>query len=129
MAESMQNCDREGVRKHFYFGMQKGPDMLLLESGCQVPVMDVWMIRRIQPVSPEPNMGFETWVRRRVQNTKRYERYRQAVIDEANACGIPTGEFHVACWLEQLLGPDSREVAELYVDELLDAINEPPARA
>lgn len=39
----MDQCDREGIRKHYLFKKQKGPDMLLLESGCQVPVMDRWM--------------------------------------------------------------------------------------
>lgn len=39
------NQVREGIRDHYSFRQQKGPDMLMLEAGCETPVMDVWMMR------------------------------------------------------------------------------------
>lgn len=44
-ANPVLNQVREGVREHYTFRQQKGPDMLMLEAGCETPVMDVWMMR------------------------------------------------------------------------------------
>ena len=79
--------------------------------------MDVHMIRRLQPESPEPSMKFETWVRKRVQATSRYETFRNFQEKEAKACGVPAGEFHVACRFEQVFG-DDKAIAEDVVHDV-----------
>jgi len=123
---SMTECDREGVRKHYLFRKQKGPDMLLLESGCQVPVLDRWMMRRMLKPTPEQEYDFGKDVLRIQRSKPEYELVRDAVIEEAKECQVPVGEHHVSCWLEMLFG-DDRVAAEGYLDELIAAIEEPEA--
>ena len=120
---SMTECDREGIRKHYLFRKQKGPDMLLLESGCQVPVMDRWMMRRMLRPTPEQEETFSEDVLRIQRSTNQYALVRDAVIEEANECQVPVGEHHVSCWFEMLFG-DDRVAAEGYLDELIEAIKE-----
>ena len=119
----MEQCDREGIREHYLFHKQKGPDMLLLESGCQVPVMDRWMMRRMLKPTPEQEDNFGKDVLRIQRNEYEYKLVRDAVIEEANECQVPTGEHHVSCWLEMLFG-DDRGAAESYLNELIKAIKE-----
>jgi len=121
---SMSECDREGIRKHYLFRKQKGPDMLLLESGCQVPVMDRWMLRRMLKPTPEQEETFSEDVLRIQRSSQQYGLLKDAVIEEANECQVPVGEHHVSCWFEMLFG-DNREAAESYLDELIEAIKEP----
>ena len=121
---SMDQCDREGVREHYLFKRQKGPDMLLLESGCQVPVMDRWMIRRMLKPTPEQEESFSKDVLDIQRSSKQYGILRDSLIEEANECQVPVGEHHVSCWLEALFGND-RETAESYLDELIEVIKEP----
>jgi len=123
---SMSECDREGIRAHYLFRRQKGPDMLLLESGCQVPVMDRWMLRRMLKPTPEQEERFQEDVLRIQKSSDQYGLVRDAVIEEANECQVPVGEHHVSCWLEMLFGND-RGSAERYLNELIDAIKEPEA--
>jgi len=123
---SMEQCDREGIREHYLFRQQKGPDMLLLESGCQVPVMDRWMIRRMLKPTPEQEETFSEDVLRIQKSREQYSLLRDAVIEEANECQVPVGEHHVSCWLEMLFG-DDRVAAEGYLNELIAAIEEPEA--
>lgn len=118
---SMTECDRKGVREHYLFKKQKGPDMLLLESGCQVPVMDRWMIRRMLKPTPEQEDVFEKDVLEIQRSDEQYGLLRDSVIEEANECQVPVGEHHVSCWLEMLFGND-REAAEGYLNELIAAI-------
>jgi len=121
---SMEQCDREGIREHYLFKKQKGPDMLLLESGCQVPVMDRWMMRRMLKPTPEQEETFSADVLRIQRSKPEYKLVRDAVIEEANECQVPVGEHHVSCWFEMLFG-DDRVAAETYLDELLEAIKKP----
>lgn len=123
---SMTECDREGIREHYLFKKQKGPDMLLLESGCQVPVMDRWMMRRMLKPTPEQEDSFGEDVLRIQRSSKQYRLLRDAVIEEANECQAPVGEHHVSCWLEMLFG-DDRKAAEGYLNELIEAIKKPQA--
>ena len=120
---SMTECDREGIRDHYLFQQQKGPDMLLLESGCQVPVMDRWMIRRILKPTPAQEFDFSEDVLRIQRSKSEYKLLRDSVIEEANECQAPVGEHHVSCWLE-ILFKDNREAAESYLNELIEAIKE-----
>jgi hypothetical protein len=155
LAFSMNTCDREGVRKHYTFRQHKGPDMLLLESGCNMPVMDVWMMRYVLGVTPEgwsdseveekPTRALQKWkslgadirkagatggepavttrIRQMQNRREEYEMAKRQVVEEAKACGIPAGEFHVGVWFEQVFG-DDRAVAEIYLNELIGAIKE-----
>ncbi len=123
---SMSECDREGIREHYLFRQQKGPDMLLLESGCQVPVMDRWMMRRMLKPTPEQEYDFGKEVLRIQRNEDEYKLIRDAVIEEAKECQVPVGEHHVSCWLETLF-KDDRKAAETYLNELIEAIKEPEA--
>lgn len=124
LEHSITECDREGVRKHYLFRKQKGPDMLLLESGCQVPVMDRWMLRRMLKPTPEQEYVFEKDLLRIQRIEEEYKVLRDAVIEEANECQVPVGEHHVSCWLETVFG-DDRGAAESYLNELIEAIKEP----
>jgi len=121
---SMTECDREGIREHYLFKQQKGPDMLLLESGCQVPVMDRWMLRRTLKPTTEQEYDFGKDVLRIQRSSEQYGLLRDMVIEEANECQVPVGEHHVSCWLEMLFR-DNREAAETYLNELIEAIGEP----
>lgn len=118
---SMTECDRGGVREHYLFKKQKGPDMLLLESSCQVPVMDRWMIRRMLKPTPEQEDVFEKDVLEIQRSDEQYGLLRDSVIEEANECQVPVGEHHVSCWLGMVFG-DDREAAEGYLNELIEAI-------
>lgn len=120
---SMSECDREGIRDHYLFRKQKGPDMLLLESGCHVPVMDRWMIRRLLKPTPEQEEVFGKDVLRIQKSSDQYGLLRDSAIEEAKECQVPVGEHHVSCWLETLFG-DDREAAESYLNELIGAIKE-----
>jgi hypothetical protein len=121
---SMDTCDREGVRKHYIFQQQKGPDMLLLEAGCDVPVLDIWMMRKLVPHEPEFETDFTRWVRRKVQTSpQRYKEYRNMIIAEAEECGVPVGVHHVSCWFDQLFGEDT-EKADSYFEDLTTAMIE-----
>ncbi|GAH80766.1 unnamed protein product, partial [marine sediment metagenome] len=108
---------------HYLFRRQKGPDMLLLESGCQVPVMDRWMMRRMLKPTPEQEETFSEDVLRIQKSREQYGLVRDAVIEEANECQVPVGEHHVSCWLEMLF-KDDRKAAETYLNELIEAIKE-----
>lgn len=121
---SMTECDREGIRGHYLFKKQKGPDMLLLESGCQVPVMDRWMIRRLLKPTPEQEYDFGKDVLAIQRSGEQYGLLRDTIIEEANECRVPVGEHHVSCWLEMVFG-DDRGAAETYLNELIVAIKEP----
>jgi len=123
---SMEQCDREGIREHYLFRKQKGPDMLMLESGCQVPVLDRWMLRRMLKPTPEQEETFSEDVLEIQRSPTQYKLVRDAVIEEANECQVPVGEHHVSCWLEMLFG-DDRAAAETYLNELIEAIKEPEA--
>lgn len=124
LEHSMSQCDREGIRKHYLFKKQKGPDMLLLESGCGVPVMDRWMIRRMLKPTPEQEDIFEKDVLSIQRSAQQYGLLRDAAIDEAKECQVSMGEHHVSCWLEALFR-DDRKGAEAYLNELIRAIEEP----
>ena len=121
---SMTECEREGIRKHYLFRKQKGPDMLLLESSCQVPVLDRWMMRRMLKPTPEQEEIFSADVLEIQRSPTQYKLIRDAVIEESNECHVPVGEHHVSCWLEMLF-KDDREAAEGYLNELIEAIKEP----
>jgi len=120
---SMDECEREGIREHYLFRRQKGPDMLLLESGCQVPVMDRWMIRRMLKPTPEQEDNFGEDVLRIQRSPSQYKLLRDGVIEEANECQVPVGEHHVSCWFEMLFG-DDRKAAEIYLNEIIETIKE-----
>ena len=120
---SMDQCDREGVRGHYLFRKQKGPDMLLLESGCQVPVMDRWMMRRMLKPTPEQEETFSEDVLEIQRSSQQYGLIRDVVIEEAKECKVPVGEHHVSCWFEMVFG-DDRAAAEGYLNELIEAIKE-----
>ncbi len=130
---------RDGIRNHFTFRQQKGADMLLLEAGCQVPVMDRWMIRKILRVEEHPEWAdvdpedevsdkgkrFNSEVARIQSNQKEYLKKRKVIEDEAKACNTPVGVHHVACWLglifndeKKTLGENHRD-AEMYLDRLI----------
>ena len=118
----MKAGDREGVRRHYIFQQQKGPDMLLLEAGHDVPVMDVWMIRWLVDPEKERSVDDVTRYARQAQmNPAMYKMLRDDMIERAKNCGEPVGEYHVACWFEQLFR-DDRDRAEKYLDGLIKAI-------
>lgn len=120
LVKAMRTCDRQAVQKHCLFTQQKGRDMLLLESGCETPVIDRWIIRKFNPdIPPELEADFATFIGN-IQRTKRYEVYREKMIAEANECGIPAGTYHVAAWFELVFGED-REQAEQYVKSLINS--------
>ncbi len=114
---AMKDCDREAIRKHIIFRQQKGPDMLLLESGCQVPVIDRWMIRRVSSVSVE-----EETIKRIQSSKHEYSMIRDDIIKEAELCEKPVGEHHMSCWLAMLFG-DNTSKAETYFNNLLHAFD------
>ncbi len=121
---SMVNCDREGIRKHYLFQRQKGPDMLMLESGCDVPVMDRWMIRKVlnpsgEKLDNETKQALDKEVTSAQSRKGLYKLYRDEIEKQAKECNVPVGIYHESCWLEQVFGDNSSE-AESYVNELID---------
>ncbi|MDM7913166.1 MAG: hypothetical protein QUS09_08725 [Methanotrichaceae archaeon] len=124
LEQSMKSCNREGIREHYGFRQQKGPDMLLLESGCSRPVMDVWMLRRSTQTPRELWDDDEATrkLRRIQERPEQYAQQAQAMIDEAKECNVDVAEHHMACWLEMVFD-DDRPAAQSYVKQLIG----PPA--
>ena len=125
---AIHECDREELGKHTIFTQDKGRDMLLLESGCQVPVMDVWMIRKQLNLSPDITREEEAEANKQIAKIKEtpwmYDDYRNQIIEEAKECGRPVGEYHVGCWLG--LAREGKfadeHVSAKYLDDLIRAI-------
>ena len=135
LAYSMQEpqCNKEGVRDHFTFQQNKGPDMMLLEGGCEVPVIDVWILRKLLNPEPKQEAQFQRDQNRIKSSRKLYRLYRDFMIDEANECGEPVGKHHVACWFEERAKDEEREgkspeqvrrETEKYLDALFAAVKE-----
>lgn len=131
---SMETCNRRGIQMHYTFQQEKGPDMMLLESGCPVPVMDVWMLRRVLKATPEQADNLTAFAREIQRRPRDYAIYRKAIIKEAKQCGEPIGEHHVACWFEERALYDKKnagktieeikKIDEKYFEELITAMKE-----
>lgn len=164
---------REGVRDHYSFRQQKGPDMLMLEAGCETPVMDVWMMRyalgvpikgyteaeraateivesqELEGGGPKKSrskwkkLGLEakpagweklkgevvsaddvtTRIRLMQKRPDEYQRAKNQIVQEAKACGVPAGIYHVSRWFELAeVTRDNRKAAEDYLDKLIGAM-------
>ncbi len=120
---------RERLKNNYLFRQQKGRDMLMLESGCEQPVMDIWMLRRSQKVPEElwDDDPTTEYLRSLQDGTKKsnilYEENKKIIQDEADICGVPAGVYHVARWFEMApTTKNNREEAERYLDELIKAI-------
>jgi len=126
LQKSIKECNRGEIGKHYLFGWQKGRDMLLLECGCDVPVIDRWILRRFLQPKPELEEEFERHLKAVHSSPSRYGLYRDEMIAEAEGCaGVydlrpdepKVALHHVAAWLESLFGEDF-EGARSYLREL-----------
>jgi hypothetical protein len=124
MKKAMQSCNRPAVRDHYYFQRSKGSDMLMLESGCETPVVDIHMLRHVYK-DILPKKWDEVEVTRQLKGMQGrpidYELTKQEIIKEAQTCGVPADIYHVSVWLERRFGED-HDAAEAYLNELIDAI-------
>jgi len=115
----------------------KGIDMTLLDSGCEVPVVDRHLARylaRADPRAREVLGDPEDWgafLRRldRVQGSDSpaaYERLWSIAVEHAEREGLPPGVWHVAVWMRErfaeryprLSEGERLEVARRYVSRL-----------
>jgi hypothetical protein len=115
----------------------KGIDMLLLDCGCETPVVDRHLARHLARVSPEARRILgdpETDEKLRknlyeIQKKPRpddYDKLRSIAEDLARREGVPPGVWHVAVWMREhfrSLYPDKpeeelQEEAKSYVERL-----------
>lgn len=127
LEQSMKECDRGQVQRHFYFGQDKGSDMLLLESGCQTAVMDIHMLKYNRGLPPGKRAVKDAAVTKALRDiqshSNEYALEKKKVETQADTCGVDRGVFHVSVWLERIY-PNDRAGAEKYLGELIGAIKE-----
>jgi hypothetical protein len=115
----------------------KGIDMTLLDSGCEVPVVDRHLARHLARVDPrarehlgDPERAEEFEKRlRRIQgseNPAAYEALWSMARERAEAEGLPAGVWHVAIWMRErfawnfpkLSEGERLEMARRYLEKL-----------
>jgi hypothetical protein len=115
----------------------KGIDMLLLDCGCETPVVDRHLARHLARVSPEArkvldNPETDEELRKSLYDVQRddrpddYDKLRSIAEDLARREGTPPGVWHVAVWMREhfkSLYPDRpeeklQEMARSYVERI-----------
>jgi hypothetical protein len=112
----------------------KGIDMLLLDCGCEVPVVDRHLARHLTRVSPEAREILGTGEKlldslkgiQRYEKPDKYDRLWSIAVEQARREGLPPGVWHVAVWMKERfdsLYPDMpeerrQELAATYVRKL-----------
>ncbi len=89
--DAMQDCKRKAVQDHYYFQSEKGADMLLLESGCETPVMDIHMLRHVfEDILPKSWSDAEVTRQLKTMQGRPidYDLAKQEVQKEAKMCGL-----------------------------------------
>jgi hypothetical protein len=111
--------------------------MLLLDCGCETPVVDRHLARHLARVSPEArrvldNPETDEELRENLYGIQRddrpddYDKLRSIAEDLARREGIPPGVWHVAVWMREhfkSLYPDRpeeklQEMARSYVERI-----------
>ncbi|RLI84761.1 hypothetical protein DRP07_00160 [Archaeoglobales archaeon] len=109
----LMDLHKQGKLKGFN---QKGIDMLLLDSGCDTTVLDMWMLKEFYGV-PTNDLA----ARRGIQLTKKYPVLRddleRRVMEKKADRGYGLGAWHVAKWLELSTGGNYRR-AENFMKDL-----------
>lgn len=127
---AVRSCGREELRKMKLektdmVGLGwKGADMALLDSGCEVPVVDIHLGRYLARTDPEflQLLGLESYdpdtVAKKVryiqssENPARYDRLWRIAKRHAEMEGRPAGEWHVEVWLRERFALAYKELTE-----------------
>jgi len=114
----------------------KGIDMMLLDSGCEVPVIDRHLARylarvdaRVRELLGEPSSPeFERKLKlvQESPNPSLYNKIWEIAVEHARRAGLPPGVWHVAVWMREhtasrypWLSEEKRlELAEMYVKRI-----------
>ena len=125
--DALYNCKRKDVQKHFTFQKRKGADMMLLEAGCETPVIDRHVIRMALSEGLSHEQAETTEFLDLVKGIQAadysYDTYKQWMLDAAERCHMPAGQYHVAKWYgsERVFGKD-KDKGVKYLDDLIHAI-------
>jgi len=109
--DEMKNMKLEGVDM---YGLKwKGADMVLLDCGCETPVIDLHLARYLAREDPEfrRELGLKEYdpklvekKLRTVQNSSnpaKYDRLWEIAKRHAEREGKPAGEWHVEVWMRE----------------------------
>jgi len=128
--KAVRSCDRKRLRKMKLEGVDvaglgwKGSDMVLLDCGCEVPVIDLHIARYLASVDPEflKELGLKSFdvdlVDKKVRlaqiskNPARYDRLWNIAVKHAEREGKPAGEWHVEVWMRQRFSSEYPELSE-----------------